>query len=295
MRRRTRILALLSVPVLLLSLTAGTAGASVIEDYARVIRSRHASATFVEVDGCRQVEVFLSAMDAKFGARGGRVNKQGLVGVFYAERDICVEPGPKGYPITYSADGMSLDQLGSTPQFGAAWVRATIPGTDSEGNEVNIGLDVSWSLLGAFERSRVSNNAWFPANGQRGAHVHTFSHGLQADCHRAGHGEPGWAIDRAGADQRRDARADPLLLPGHPAPARRLRRRLLGRALQDPPLGEGGLGRGRLARAVQVVHGMHDAPRQVRHVGARPVELGHQDCGIGMGLADRVMQVAQRV
>ena len=182
MRRRTRILALLSVPVLLLGLTAGTADASVIEDYARVIRSRHAGATFVEVDGCRQVEVFLSAMDATFGAGGGRVNKQGLVGVFYAERDICVEPGPKGYPITYSADGMSLDRLGSTPQFGAAWVRATIPGIDSDGNEVSIGLDISWSPQGAFERSRVSGNAWFPANGQQGAHVHTFSHSLRADA-----------------------------------------------------------------------------------------------------------------
>ena len=165
MRRRTRLLALLAVPVLLLGLTAGVAGASVIEDYARVIRSRHAGATFVQVDGCRQVEVFLSAMDAKFGTRGGRVNKQGLVGVFYAERDICVEPGPKGYPITYSADGMSLDRLGSSPRFGAAWVRATLPGLDSDGNAVSIGLDVRWSPLGAFERSRVSGNALVP--GQR--------------------------------------------------------------------------------------------------------------------------------
>ena len=53
-------------------------------------------------------------MDGRFGARGGRINKQGLVGVFYAERDICGEPGPKGFPIIYSADGMTLDRLGST-------------------------------------------------------------------------------------------------------------------------------------------------------------------------------------
>jgi hypothetical protein len=182
MRRRTRILAFLAVPVLMLGLTAGVASASVIEDYARVIRSRHAGATFVQVDGCRQVEVFLSAMDGKFGTRGGGVNKQGLVGVFYAERDICGEPGPKGFPITYSVDGMSLDHLGSTARFDAAWLRATIPGLDSDGNEVSIGLDVSWSPQGPFERSKVSGNAWFPANGQRGAHVHTFSHGLRADA-----------------------------------------------------------------------------------------------------------------
>jgi hypothetical protein len=186
MRRRTRLLALLTIPVLLLGLTSGVAGASAIEDYARVIRSRHAGATFVQVDGCRQVEVFLSAMDAKFGTRGGRINQQGLVGVFYAERNICVEPGPKGYPITDSADGMSLDRLGSSPRFGAAWVRATIAGLDSDGNEVSIGLDVRWSPLEAFERSRVKNNAWFPANGQRGAHVHTFSYGLRAEALASG-------------------------------------------------------------------------------------------------------------
>ena len=182
MHRRAQLLAAIAIPVLLLGATAPAAGASVIEDYARVIRSRHAGATFVQVDGCRQVEVFISAMDAKFGTRGGRINKQGLIGVFYAERDICGEPGPKGFPITYSADAMSLDRLGSTPRFGSAWVRATLPGLDGEGHEVSIGLDVSWSALGALERSRVAGNGWFPANGQQGARVHTFSHGLRADA-----------------------------------------------------------------------------------------------------------------
>jgi len=187
MPRRAQFLAALAIPVLLLSTIGPAAGASVIEDYARVIRSRHASAAFLQVDGCRQVEVFVSAMDGRFGARGGRINKQGLVGVFYAERDICGEPGPKGFPVTYSADGMTLDRLESTAQFGAAWVRATIPGLDSDGNDVSIGLDVSWSPQGAYERSRVAGNGWFPASGQRGAHVHTFSHGLRSDAVAKGH------------------------------------------------------------------------------------------------------------
>jgi hypothetical protein len=182
MRRSARILALFALPALLLGMVTTAASASVIDDYARVIRSRHAGATFLQVDGCRQVEVFLSAMEAKFGTRGGRINKQGLIGIFYAERDVCGEPGPKGFPITYTADAMSLDRLASTPRFGAAWVRTTLAGLDSEGNQVSIGLDVSWSPLGAYERSRVSGNGWFPANGQRGANVHTFSHGLRADA-----------------------------------------------------------------------------------------------------------------
>lgn len=182
MHRRARILAVLAVPTLLLATIGPAASASVIEDYARVIRSRHAGAAFVQVDGCRQVEVFVSAMDGKFGARGGRINKQGLVGVFYAERNACGDPGPKGYPITYRADGMTLDRLESTPRFGSAWVHARIPGTDGDGNAVEIDLDVSWSPAGPYERSRVSDNGWFPANGQRGAHVHTFSHGLLAEA-----------------------------------------------------------------------------------------------------------------
>ena len=47
---------------------------------------------------------------------------------------------------------------------------------------MSIGLDISWVPLGAYERSRVAANGWFPANGQRGAHVHTFSHGLRANA-----------------------------------------------------------------------------------------------------------------
>lgn len=182
MRHRARFLAVLALPVLLLTTFGEAAGASVIEDYARVIRSRHASAAFLQVDGCRQVEVFVSAMDGKFGSRGGRINKQGLLGVFYAERDICGVPGPKGFPVTYAADAMTLDRLGSTPRFDRAWVRGNLVGMDSEGQEVVIGLDLNWSPIGPYERSRISGNGWFPANGQRGAHVHTFSHGMRADA-----------------------------------------------------------------------------------------------------------------
>jgi hypothetical protein len=180
MRRRARFLTAIILPVVLLSLVPSTAGASVIEDYARVIRSRHASAAFMQVDGCRQVEIFVSAMDAKFGSLHGTINKQGLVGVSYLERDACAEPGLKGFPVVYSADGMSLDHLGSTPRFSSAWVNATLPGSDGDGNPIEIDISMEWAPIEAYERSRVSGNGWFPAAGQRGAHVHTFSHGLRA-------------------------------------------------------------------------------------------------------------------
>jgi hypothetical protein len=180
MRRRARFLCAIILPFVLLSLMPSTAGASVIEDYARVIRSRHASASFTQIDGCRQVEVFVSAMDAKFGSLHGTINKQGLVGVFYLERDACAEPGPKGFPVVYSADGMSLDRLGSTPKFGSAWVRATLQGSDGAGNPIEIGINMEWAPIEGYERSRVSGNSWFPAARLQGAHVHTFSHGLRA-------------------------------------------------------------------------------------------------------------------
>jgi hypothetical protein len=180
MRRRARILVALVLPALLIAAVPSAAGASVIEDYARVIQSRHASAAFMQVDGCRQVEVFVSAMDGKFGSLHGTINKQGLVGVFYLERDACAEPGPKGFPVVYSADGMSLDRLGSTARFGSAWVQATLQGSDADGHPIEMGINLQWAPVEPYERSRVSGNGWFPAAGQRGAHVHTFSHGLRA-------------------------------------------------------------------------------------------------------------------
>lgn len=180
MRRRARISAALILPAVLLAAIPAAAGASVIEDYARVIRSRHAGAVFTQIEGCTQVEVFISAMDAKYGSRPGPVNKQGLVGVFYAERDICGEPGSKGFPVVYSADGMTLDRPGSNPQFTSAWLRASIPAMDMDGNQVQIELDLHWAPSERLQRSRVSGNDWFPAGQKLGAHVHTYSHGLRA-------------------------------------------------------------------------------------------------------------------
>lgn len=180
MRRRARILAALILPAMLLAAVPSVAGASVIEDYARVIRSRHAGANFTMVDGCTRTEVIISAMDAKYGSLHGTINKQGLVGVFYAERDICGEPGPKGFPVVYSADGMTFVRLGSNPQFTKAWLQVSIPAMDSDGNEVEILLDLYWSATEPLQRSKVSRNAWVPAGVKRSAHVHTFSHGLRA-------------------------------------------------------------------------------------------------------------------
>lgn len=182
MRRRVRFLAVWLLPLVLFASLPPAAGASVIGDYARVIRSRHAGATFVRTDGCIQTELFVSAMDATFGSRPGPVNKQGLVGIFLARRDVCAEPGPKGYPLVYAADGSTLDSLSTTPQFTQAWLDATIPSTDMDGNPVAVALDLRWTPTMPFERSRVHDNAWLPEGVKFGAHVHTFSHGLRADA-----------------------------------------------------------------------------------------------------------------
>jgi hypothetical protein len=186
MRRHARFLAVLVLPTVILASLPTMVGASVLDVYGRVLRSRHAGATFVQVDGCLQTEVFVSAMDATFGARPGPVNKQGLVGVFVARRDICGEPGPKGYPLVYAADGMTLDRLSTNPQFTRAWLNATIPATDMDGNQVDITLQLDWVPTSPLERSRVSGNAWLPEGVRFGAHVHTFSHGLRADALASG-------------------------------------------------------------------------------------------------------------
>ena len=121
---RLRRLVVIVAAIGLLLTTVAPVGAAQAEDYARVIRSRHAGATFVQVDGCTQTEVFVSAMDAVFGSRPGPVNKQGLVGVFYRELDICSGPGPR-FPVVFSADAQSLDRLVSSPRFGTASIDVT--------------------------------------------------------------------------------------------------------------------------------------------------------------------------
>jgi hypothetical protein len=174
-RRLASIVAAISIVLT----AAAPVGASVIEDYARVIRSRHGGATFVRVDGCRQIEVFVSAMDAVFGSRPGPVNKQGLVGVFYRELDICAGPGPR-FPVVFSADAQSMDRLVTSPRFRTASIDVEMSGSDGDGDPVTIDLEVFWTASTALERSRVSGNGWFPEGEKRGARVHTYSHGLRA-------------------------------------------------------------------------------------------------------------------
>jgi hypothetical protein len=178
MRRIARLVLVITTLSLLVALPA-TASAQ-IEEWQRIVRSRHASAVFSQVDGCNQVEVYVSATDGKYVNRLGPVNKQGLLGVLYQVRDICAEPGPKGYPVIYSADGMTLDRLQSTPRFNRAWISATLPGFDSEGLEVAIRVDLQFRPLADYERSRVSGHGWFPPGEKRGAWVGTFSHNMMA-------------------------------------------------------------------------------------------------------------------
>ncbi len=177
MRRPARLVVVLAT-LAMLAASVPAATAARVDDWARVVRSRHAGATFMQVDGCEQLEVFVSAMDGKFVNRHGAVNKQGLLGVFVVVRDACAEPGPKGFPIVYSADGMTLDRLRSTAQFGTAWIQATLPAMDADGNPVELRVDLEWRPAGEFERSRVSGHGWFPAGEKRGARVGTFSHNL---------------------------------------------------------------------------------------------------------------------
>jgi hypothetical protein len=178
MLRIARVILALTILALLIAVPA-TASAQ-IEDWQRVVRSRHASAVFTQVSGCDQVEIFVSATDGKYVNRLGPVNKQGLLGVLLLVRDVCGEPGPKGYPVVFSADGMTLDRLRTTPQFDRASVAATLPAIDSNGDALQIDVDLQWRPLADYERSKVSGHGWFPAGEKRGAWVGTFSHNMMA-------------------------------------------------------------------------------------------------------------------
>lgn len=172
---------LILVGIVLSVLAALPASASArIDDWQRVIRSRHASAVFSQLTGCDLVEVYVSASDGMYVNRNGPVNKQGLLGVLVIVRDACSEAGPKGYPVVSTVDGMALDRLGSTPRFERAWIDAGLAGLDSDGDPVALRVDLAWVPLAAYERSRVNGHGWFPTGEKRGARVSTFAHGMMA-------------------------------------------------------------------------------------------------------------------
>ncbi|HEX6127643.1 MAG TPA: hypothetical protein VF071_01325 [Candidatus Limnocylindria bacterium] len=179
MRRISRFIMVVVTLGLVVAAMPSSASAQ-IEDWQRVIRARHAGAVFVQVNGCDQVEIYVSSSDGKYVNRHGAVNKQGLLGVLYIVRDACAEPGPKGYPVTYSADGMSLDSLVTPPRFERASVVARLPGTDDDGNPVLFRVDLQWRPTAVFEKSRVSGHAWFPPGEKRGAWIGTWSHNWMA-------------------------------------------------------------------------------------------------------------------
>lgn len=178
MRRNRLALAIVLVAVLAASLPADASAS--VDDWQRVVRSRHAGATFVQVDGCDQVEVYVSASDGKYVNRHGAVNKQGLLGVLVLVRDACATPGPKGYPVVASADAMSLDRLVSTPRFDTAWIAADLAGTDADGQPVSFRVELSWRPSAPFETSRVVGHGSFPEGEKRGARVVTVSHTMTA-------------------------------------------------------------------------------------------------------------------
>ncbi len=180
MRPAIRLVGIIATLVVILAAAMPAAAASPIEDYARVIRSRHAGATFSQVHGCTQTEVFVSAMDAVFGSRPGPVNKQGLIGILYRELDVCAEPGPKGFPVVFQAEAQSLDRLVTASRFTTAAIHVVMDGTDGDGNPATLAIDLEWAASEPLHRSRVSGNAWFPVDEKYGARVHTFSHGLSA-------------------------------------------------------------------------------------------------------------------
>ena len=179
MRRISRFITVIVTLGLLVAALPSSASAQ-IEDWQRVVRARHAGAVFVQTDGCEQTELYVSASDGKYVNRHGPLNKQGLLGVLYIVRDACAEPGPKGYPVVYSADGMSLDPLVTSPQFQRASVSARPVGTDGDGNAVAFRVDIQWRPTAPFEKSRVSGHAWFPWGEKRGAWVGTWSHNWMA-------------------------------------------------------------------------------------------------------------------
>ena len=177
----------LIVVALALALTP-TATVAAIPEYQRVIKSRSADAALVRVAGCIRTEIFVSSSDNKFGARPGRVSKQGLTSVLVSLFDTCsraprtapdaaAEPPPG--ELIFTGIGQSLDRLNSTARFDKAWIDVTLPVLDEvSGQTVPVRLDLQWSLLDGFDRDTVHTHVRVP----RGGIVNSHSQTLRGDA-----------------------------------------------------------------------------------------------------------------
>ncbi len=178
-----RLLPLLAV-VALVGAVPATAVAAV-PDYQRVIVSRHADAALVAIDGCVVTEVFVSAMDAKFGGRPGPNIRQGLTGVGVRQSDACAgaasmgsigifAAGGGGGALLFDGLGQTFDPLGSNVHFDRAWLSVDVPMVDEvSGDEVIVTLDLAWSLVGELERDTGHLHVRVPGEGNVNSHQNT--------------------------------------------------------------------------------------------------------------------------
>ena len=178
-------LAALMAGLLLAGLMPGAATA-VVPDYQRVIKSRHADAALATISGCIVTEVFVSGMDAVYGGRPGPISRQGLAGVLVRRSDLCsgaasmggigifAAGGGSGGDVVFDGLGQTLDALGSTVHFDRAWLDAEIPVMNEvSGEEVMVGINLTWDLVGELDRDTGHLHVRVPGEGNVNSHQNT--------------------------------------------------------------------------------------------------------------------------
>ncbi|MCA1569696.1 MAG: hypothetical protein LC798_05110 [Chloroflexi bacterium] len=175
------------IVVVLLGAALPSVAVAAVPDYQRVIVSRHADAALTTLDGCVLTEVFVSGADAAFGGRPGPVNKQGLSSVLVRRSELCQASaslatvgvhaaGGIGGVVLFDGLGRTLAPLASTVHFDQAWLQTAIPlVNEANGDEVVIGLDLTWDLVGGLERDTGHLHVRVPGEGNVNSHQNTLT------------------------------------------------------------------------------------------------------------------------
>ena len=155
---------------LCLMLTAATANASPPRIYHNV-SVESASFDSVQVDGCLQTELYVSATTGRWTSQGGSNAQQGPTSVFVRVLDLCstdtagemtAAAAPPGGAVILEASGQAMFGLDTDQHLGTATVSGAMPGEDQDGNAVMIDVTATWTAAGDLVHETGHSNDHYP-------------------------------------------------------------------------------------------------------------------------------------
>lgn len=132
------------------------------------------SASFdsVQVDGCLQTELYVSATSGRWSSRGGSTAAEGPTSVFVRVIDLCSNDsagpmavpaaGPPGGTAVLEASGEAMIGLTTDQHLGTATVSGTMQGEDQDGSPVTLEVTTTWTAAGDLVHETGHSNDHYP-------------------------------------------------------------------------------------------------------------------------------------